>query len=144
MICIYVYTMVYTITSFLHSSPTASLSPAAPLVQRCSRSCFIVWSALASFSQSLFTPLLSLTLQGCPRPQHHIQWLSSYSLLPLLIPTLESAVAPALFPKRWGRQALQGGMLQWYVTHSGASASSLNRSLWPCSSTASCSLAFNR
>ena len=68
MIYIYVYTMVYTITSFLHSSPTAFLSPAAPLVQRSSRSGFIVWSALASFSQSLFTPLLSLTLQGCPRP----------------------------------------------------------------------------
>ena len=46
----------------LPSSPTASLSPAAPLVQRSSRSCFIVWSALVSFSQSLFTPLLSLTL----------------------------------------------------------------------------------
>jgi hypothetical protein len=30
----------------------------------------------------------------------------------------------------------QGGILYWYVTHSGASASSLNRSLWPCSSTA--------
>jgi hypothetical protein len=45
----------------------------------------------------------------------------------LLIPTLESAVAPALFPKRWGRVP-EGGMLycQWYVTHSGASASSLN------------------
>ena len=38
--------MVYTITSFLHSSPTGSLSPVAPLVQRSSRSCFIVWSAL--------------------------------------------------------------------------------------------------
>jgi hypothetical protein len=28
----------------------------------------LVWSALASFSQSLSTPLLSLTLQGCPHP----------------------------------------------------------------------------
>ena len=38
----------------------------------------------------------------------------------------------------------QGGMLYRYVTHSGASASSLNRSLWPGSSTASCRSAFNR
>ena len=68
MIYIYIYTMVYTITSFLHSSPTGSLSPVAPLVQRSSGSHFIIWSALVSFSQTLFTPLLSLTLQGCPRP----------------------------------------------------------------------------
>jgi hypothetical protein len=38
----------------------------------------------------------------------------------------------------------QGGMLYRYVTHTGASAPSLNRSLWPCSSTASCRSAFNR
>jgi hypothetical protein len=58
-IYLYVYTMVYTITSFLHSSPTASLSPAAPPVTRSSCRRFNVWSALASFSQSLSMPLLS-------------------------------------------------------------------------------------
>jgi hypothetical protein len=61
-IYIYVYTMVYTITSFLHSSPIASLSPAAPLLQRSSRSRFIVWSALASLC--LFAQCLPLSL--CP------------------------------------------------------------------------------
>jgi hypothetical protein len=51
--------MAYAITSSLHSSPTASLSPAAPPVL-CSSHCrFNVWTALASFSQSLSTPLLS-------------------------------------------------------------------------------------
>ncbi len=51
--------MVYTITSSLHSYPTASLSPAAPPVQRSSRRRFNVWTALVSFSQSLSMPLLS-------------------------------------------------------------------------------------
>jgi hypothetical protein len=59
MIYIYVYTMVYTITSSLHSSPTASLSPAAPPVPHSSRRRFNVWTALASFSQSPSAPLLS-------------------------------------------------------------------------------------
>jgi hypothetical protein len=56
---IYIYTMVYTIAYSLHSSPTTSLSPAAPPEQRSSRRCFTVSSALVSFSQSLSTPLLS-------------------------------------------------------------------------------------
>jgi hypothetical protein len=59
MIHIHVYTMVYTKTSSLDSSPTASLSPVAPLVPRSSRRRFNVWTALASFSQSLSMPLLS-------------------------------------------------------------------------------------
>ena len=140
---IYVYTMVYTITSSLHSSPTASLSPAAPPVQRSSRRFFNVRTALASFSQSLSTPLLSFFHSDPAR------------LLPPMVPHPEvELIEPASVasphtgicsssspvPKAAG----QGGMLCWYVTHSGASALSLNRSPLLGSSTASCRMAFNR
>ena len=143
MIYIYVYTMVYTITSFLHSSPTASLSPAAPLVQRSSRSCFIVWSALASFSQSLSTPLLSFFYSDPARLPPPIAPHPVVELIePASVAYPHAGICSSSSPV--SKAVGQGGMLYWYVTHSGASASSLNRSLWPCSSTASCSLAFNR
>ena len=143
MIYIYVYTMVYTITSFLYSSPTASLSPAAPPVQRSSSRRFNVWSALASFSQSLSMLLLSffysdparLPLPIAPHPVVELIEPASVAYPHVGICSTSSPVSKAVG---------QGGMLYRYVTHTGASAPSLNRSLWPCSSTASCRSAFNR
>jgi hypothetical protein len=135
--------MVYTITSSLHSSPTASLSPAAPQVPRTSRHSFNVWSALASFSQSLSTPLLSFFYSDPARlpppiaPHPVVELIEPASIA---YPHAEICSSSSPVSKVVG----QGGMLYLYVTHSGASASSLNRSLWPCSSTASCRSAFNR
>jgi hypothetical protein len=132
--------MVCTITSSLHSSPTASLSPAAPPVQRSSRRHFNVWSALASFSQSLSTPLLSFFHSDPARlpprpppiaPHPEVELIETASLAS---PHAGICSSSSPVPKAVG----QGGMLYWYVTHSGASASSLTRSPWPGSSTASC------
>jgi hypothetical protein len=146
MIYIYVCIMVYTIISFLHSSPTASLSTAAPLVQRssCCRQCsFNVWTALASFSQSLSTPLLSFFHSDPARlpppiaPHPEVELIEPASIAS---PHAGICSSSSPVPDAVG----QGGMLYWYVTHSGASALSLTRSPWPGSSTALCHLAFNR
>jgi hypothetical protein len=145
MIYIYLYTMVYTIKSSLHSSSTASLSPAAPSVQRSSCRCFNVWTALrlASFSQSLSTPLLSFFHSDPARlpppivPHPEVGLIEPASVAS---PHAEICSSSNPVPKAVG----QGGMLYWYVTHSGASASSLTRSPWPGSSSALYRLAFNR
>ncbi len=136
--------MLYTITPFLHSSPTAFLSPAAPPVQRSSSRSFNVWSALASFSQSLSTPLLSFFYSDharLPPPiaPHPVVELIDSDIEPASVAYPHAGICSSSSPvsKAVG-QARQGGMLYWYVTHSGASALSLNRSLWPCSSTALC------
>jgi hypothetical protein len=130
MICIYVYTMVCTITSSLHSSPTASLSTAAPPVPRSSRRRFNVWSALASFSQSLSTPLLSFFHSDPVRLPPPIVLHPEVELIEpasVAYPHAGICSSSSPIPKAVG----QGGMLYWYVTYSGASASSLTRSPWP-------------
>jgi hypothetical protein len=142
-IYVHVYTMVYTITSSLHSSPTAFLSPAAPTVLRSSRCRLNVWTALASFSQSLSTPLPSFFHSNSARLPPTI---APHPELELIEPASVASPHAGIcsrsspVPKAVG----QGGMLYWYVTHSGASASSLTISPWPGSSTASFRSAFNR
>jgi hypothetical protein len=142
-ICIYVYNMVNTTTSSLHSSPTASFSPAAPPVPHSSRRRFNVCSALASFSQFLSTTLLSFFHSDPARlpppiaPHPEVELIEPASIAS---PHAGICSGSSPVPKAVG----QGGMLYWYVTHSGASASSLTRSPWPGSSTVSCRLAFNR
>jgi hypothetical protein len=142
-IYIYLYTMVYNITSSLHSSPTASLSLAAPPMPRSSRCCFNVWTALASFSQSLSTPLLSFFYSDPARlpppiaPHPEVELIEPASVAS---PHAGICRSSSPVPKAVG----QGGMLYWYVTLSRASASLQTRSPWPGSSTASCHSASNR
>ena len=117
------------------------LVPSSPLLVQSPLQCLNFF--LVSFSQSLPTPLLSFFHSDPAR------------LLPPMVPHPEvELIEPASVasphtgicsssspvPKAAG----QGGMLCWYVTHSGASALSLNRSPLLGSSTASCRMAFNR
>ena len=140
MIYIYVYTMVYTITSFLLSSPTASLSPATPHgaalfsspLHRLERSCEL--QSISLYASAQLDPA-RLPPPIAPHPVVELIEPASVAYPHVGICSTSSPVSKAVG---------QGGMLYRYVTHSGASASSLNRSLWPCSSTASCCLAFNR
>ena len=135
------YIVLYTILSSLHSSqnPSASLSPAwasaslspawaAPppgQVPRSSCQSFKVWTSLASFCQSLSIPLLSffhsdparLPLPIVPHPV--IELIEPASLAS---PHAGICSSSSPVPKAVG----QGGMLYWYVTHSGASASSIS------------------
>jgi hypothetical protein len=137
MIYSYVYTVVYTISSFLHSTPTASLSPAAPPAQHSSpsRRRFNVWSALASFSQSLSTPLLSFfysdpTRLPPPIAPYPVVELVDSDIEPASVACPHAGICSSSSPVSKAVGAVgQGGMLCWYATHSGASASSLNRSL---------------
>ena len=115
------------------------LVPSSPPVQRSSRRLCNVWSALASFSQALRTPLLSDLARLPPPivPHPEVELIEPASVAS---PHAGICSSSSPDPKAVG----QGGMLYWYVTHSGALASSLTRSPWPGSSTVSCRLAFNR
>jgi hypothetical protein len=121
MICIYVYTTAYAITSSLHSSPTASLSQQPPR--------FNVWTALASFRQSLSTPLLSF-FHSDPARQRLPPPIAPHPEVELIEPASvaspHAGICSSSSPV--SKAVGQGGMLYWYVTHS---ASSLSRSPWP-------------
>jgi hypothetical protein len=120
-----------------------STGPAAPPVPCSSRRRFNVLSALASFGQSLSTPLLSFFHSDPARQPPPIAPHPEVELIePASVASPHAGICSSSspVPKAVG----QGGMQYWYVTHSGASASSLNKSTWPCSSTASCRSAFNR
>jgi hypothetical protein len=102
----------------------------------------LLWSGLLlQASIDLSTPMLSffhsdparLPLPIAPHPEVKLTDPASVASPHAGICSSSSPV-----PKAVG----QGGMLHWYVTHSGASALSLIRSPWPGSSTASCHLAF--
>ena len=113
-IYIYVYTMVHTITSFLHSSPTASLSPAAPPVPRSSRRRFNVWSALASFSQPLSTPLLSFFHSDPARlPPPIVQHPEVELIEPASVASPRAGICSSSSP-------IPKAVLFWNVTRSGA------------------------
>jgi hypothetical protein len=95
------------ITCYITSSATCAFPSSALSSSAGSRSSRLRVSVAAASRQALLVCSLRLcsasatvTCCGWPLPYSHIQRLSSYSLLPLPLPTLVSATAPSLLPNR--------------------------------------------